>query len=299
MNKWKKVIHALLFLPSLWGIIIFVLSLFFVAGVFVLDVSETPIAYAAYLFSAYGLYVFIMSVIVPMTHKIIARLHTYKYIDRYFTDEDFHARVSLYRGAVFNVIYALFKLITGIVYRSFWIIAIAVYYIALCGIKYVLVKNDVTALRRKEANLSHEWKTYRKASVLLLLLNITLIGIIVQTVWKGQSYSYPGFFVFAMAFYAFYRIITASIRLVKDRSRHGPILSAAKGIDFTVALVAIFSLQTALLATYGGDNCYMIALFNSISGIAVSVIVLGIAVFMLVKAHKSLSLDRNGGSANE
>lgn len=54
-----------------------------------------------------------------------------RYIRRYYEDPIFNSRVILYRGLLINILYALFKLITGVYYRSTWMIAISVYYITL------------------------------------------------------------------------------------------------------------------------------------------------------------------------
>ena len=58
-----------------------------------------------------------------------------RYIRRYYEDPIFNSRVILYRGLLINILYALFKLITGVYYRSTWMIAISVYYFTLIILK--------------------------------------------------------------------------------------------------------------------------------------------------------------------
>ena len=117
------------------------------------------------------------------------------------------------------------------------------------------------------------------------LINITLSGIIIQVIWQGQSYSYPGSLIFVMALYAFYRIHIVIVSLIKDRKFRTPLFSAAKSLDLAVVVVSMFTLQTAMLHSFNNDS-YFAALFNSITGIAVLVIILGISAFMLVNARR-------------
>ena len=57
----------------------------------------------------------------------------------------------------------------------------------------------------------------------------------------------------------------------------------------STALVSIFSLETAMLAQFGGENSESFRLvMTSLTGIGVSLIVLGMAVFMIVRANSLL-----------
>ena len=258
-------------------------------AVILLGWGGSPLAYVTYLLSAYGLYLLVVCGLVPAFRAIKLWLRKSPYVDRYYTDKTFYARVVLYRGIVLNIAYAVFKFAVGVYYRSFWFIAIALYYMVLIGMKVVLVRADIRFLRKKEERtLLGEWRAYLKAACLMMLLNLTLSGIVVQVIRDGQSYSYPGFVIFAMAFYAFYRIIVAAIRLVKDRKRHGPIFSAAKAIDFTFAVVAMFTLQTAMLTTFDTSGTSFPRTANILSGTAAAVIVLGIATYMIIHARKQM-----------
>ncbi len=49
-------------------------------------------------------------------------------------------------------------------------------------------------------------------------------------------------------------VITSVINVVKFRKYGSPIMSAAKVINLTAALVSMLSLETAMLAQLGGDG---------------------------------------------
>lgn len=294
MTKCKKILHEIAFPKKPFGLILGVLFLLFVGAVFLFRLDGTPISYVAYLLSAYGLYLVIMETLVPLVKYIKALLCRNPYAERYFSDKEFKARVSLYRGLGINVCYALFKLTAGIFFRSFWLIAIAFYYIALCDMKFILVRNDYRTVKGYECESVRlrEWKAYRLTGYLMLFLNIAVSGIMIQVIWHDQSYSYAGFMIFAMAAYAFYNIIMSVVTLIRGRKNRGVIFSAAKSINLTVAVMSMFTLQTAMLSTFGNDDSRAIATANFISGIVTLIVVLGMAIFMIINGQSHINQER-------
>ena len=92
--------------------------------------------------------------------------------------------------------------------------------------------------------------------------------------------------IYLIALYAFYRYITAVIRIIKGRDDERPYLSAARLIDMSFAVTEFFTLQAAMLAKFGQGGDYRTA--NIVTGTAVALIVAAIAVDMIVRSRKHL-----------
>ena len=286
-DKLKTILYAVLNPPKWLGNVLGLLFVALCIAALLLSIDGL-LAWFIYVLSAYGLYLLVRCAVLPLLRRGTTLLRRNPWINRYYTDSAFNARVILYRGFILNICYAVFKLSVGIWSRSIWFIAIAIYYIALCGIKFALVRDDLRTWRGKKP-MQHGWRAFQTAGILLFLLNIALTGMIVLVVAQGNSYSYPGFIIFAIAFYAFYRIVMAAIRLLRGRKEKDPVFSAAKIIDFVFAVVALFTLQTAMLSTFDGDDAQFTAFFNSLSGIAASAFVLLAALYMLVRARREIA----------
>ncbi len=291
MKRFQRIARAVLFPPIRVRWIFGAATLAAVLGVFLLRLSESPVAYPVFLASALGLY-YLVTLAVPLVRSIKPRLMQFGLIRRYYEDWTFNARVGLYRGMALNVLYAAFKLLTGLYFRSEWLIAIAVYYGVLILLKATLVRQDWRHLRRGEApDGLTEWKSYRRVGWEMLLMNVGLSGITAQVVAQNRSYSYPGFIIFAMAAYSFYRIILAVVRLFRGRAERTPIFSAARVIDVSFAVTAMFTLQTAMFASFSPELDVRVP--NIITGTAVAVIITGMAAGMIVKATAQIRrLDR-------
>lgn len=137
-------------------------------------------------------------------------------------------------------------------------------------------------------NIISEFKRYRACGIILLLMNQALVGIIIYMVTQNRGFSYPGVMIYAMAMYTFYITISAIINVVKFRKRGSPLLSAAKVISLTAALVSMLSLETAMLTQFGSDQPGFRRLMLGASGGVVFLIVLTMAVYMIVRSTKQI-----------
>ncbi len=203
---------------------------------------------------------------------------------RYLADVRFRTDVDLYRGIVINALYIVLKLFLGIYYNAWWFAALAVYYALLVAMRLALVA------RRGKAPLTarQEWRRYRVCGIVLLLMNQALVGIVIYMVQYGRGFRYPGYLIYAMAAYSFYAVILSIVQMVKFRRHGSPLLSAAKAINFVAALVSVLALESAMLAQFGGDDEAFRAVMTGATGGGACVIVIGMAVYMIIRAGKNL-----------
>lgn len=119
--------------------------------------------------------------------------------------------------------YIAIKLFSGIYYRSVWFIVLAIYYILLAVMRFILLHKSKNFVMTMET----EFKRYRLCGAMLLIMNQALAGIVTFMVYQNKGFDYPGLLIYAMAMYSFYSIITAAVNLVKFRKHGSPLLSAA------------------------------------------------------------------------
>ena len=95
--------------------------------------------------------------------------------------------------------------------------------------------------------------------------------------------------IYVMAMYAFYSVITAVINLVKYRKYGSPVLSAAKVISLTTAMVSMFSLESAMLAQFAdASQAAFKKIMTECTGGVICVIVIGMAVYMMFRSTKEI-----------
>lgn len=204
-------------------------------------------------------------------------------------DPEQRARIALYFGLAVNTLYAAFKLWAGIRYRSVWFGAVSIYYILLCTIKFLLIRTDYRLKLKNDCYHAREkaLKSYRSCGRLLLLLNVSLAAIVLLIIKQDTAAEYSGYLLWAFGGYTVYRLVMSAIDVKKLRHIDDPLLSASKHLGISVALMSMFSLQTALLDRFCADS-ELRRLLNGAVGFAVCVTVIIIAVSMIVSSTRRL-----------
>lgn len=137
-------------------------------------------------------------------------------------------------------------------------------------------------------DMARELRLYRSCGIFLLIMNQALAVIVLLVVRQNRGFDYPGLLIYAMALYAFYAVISAAISLARQRKRGSPVLSAAKVVKLTAALVSMLSLETAMLSRFGGGAYDFRRSMTGISGGVVCLFVLGMAAFMIAKSTRQM-----------
>ena len=294
METVKKILKKLFCLPPRWTVLAALFGYGFVIAVFAFDIQNPVLRYASYIASAYALIITVTGFVYMNTaiggvrnyvanHPLMIKFRSTKVGEKYMTDVRFRAGVSLYQGFFVNLLYIAVKLVSGVVYRSAWFIALAVYYILLALMRFLLAR------RLNAQDEASELRRYRLCGIMLLFMNQALTGIVVFMVHQNRGFVYPGFLIYAMAAYSFYAVTVAIINIVKTRRHKSPLLSAAKAINLVAALVSILSLETAMLSQFGGDDDPVFRrVMTGATGGAVCTMVIGMAIYMIWRATKSL-----------
>lgn len=287
MERWKKILNKILYPP---GWLLFLLTVVSAAGliyVFMNGLEEAVIAYGMYAVSSYTVTVLTVFLVLALPKKyreIRQRVYENPLGNRYMTDVAFKVKVSLHISLGINLIYSAFNLCVGIIYRTYWLGGFAVYYILLSVIRFTLLYHME---RKKDAGLAGEYRSYRFSAILMLFINLALSGIILYMIVKNEVAPYSDIYVIASATYTFYMLTVSIVDMVRYRKYESPVLSAAKAIRFTQALVSLLSLEAAMLVQFG-DSEFFRRLMLSLSGAGVSIIVLVLSVFMIVRANREM-----------
>lgn len=289
----KKIFRKVFFLPPVPTLLISVPSYGLVIYALAGENVNPVITYVAYFLSAYALIITVTGIagLVRLirqgieNHPLVRKALGIPLVSRYLREDMFRAETALYQGFFINLLYAGIKMFSGILYRSIWFITLAVYYILLAVMRASLLHY----VRKGGKNTVSEWKRYRLCGIILLFMNVALTGIIVLVIHQNSGFEYPGMLIYVMAMYAFYAAVTAVWDVVKFRRYGRPVMSAAKVINLTAALVSMLSLETAMLTQFGAaDDPTFRQIMTASTGAGISMTVLGMAVFMIVRSTKQV-----------
>ena len=107
--------------------------------------------------------------------------------------------------------------------------------------------------------------------------------------YQDRGYEYHGILIYAMAAYTFYITTHAIVNLIKARKYESPVITTARGINLSAALVSMLALETAMLSEFGKDvSAETRWIFLAATGAAVEIAVLLLSLFLLWKAKKQI-----------
>lgn len=288
--KWKNFFTKLLF-PPIWVIaILTVLSGAALTAVFIKKLEETPVSYAVYIISFYTLTVLCMffAMVLPKRYKQIKqKIYDNPLGNRFMTDAEYKTHISLYGSLAVNLLYAATNLISGIWYVSAWSVTLSAYYMILAVMRFLLLrfigrvgigKDRYLALRRS-----------RLCGIILIPLNVVLSGVVILVVVNDHGFHYNGILIYVMAMYTFFVTVQAIINMVKYRKYNSPIMSTAKMISLTAALVSMLSLETAMLYEFGQEmSAENKKLFIVLTGMGVGIVIITMSVYIIVRSTKEI-----------
>lgn len=306
LQSMKRIFKKIFFLPLIPTLLIAVPSYGLVIYALTDENVNPAVAYGSYLLSAYALIITVTGVVRivrfvrrgigenPFVRKVLG----ISLVDRYLKEDIFRAEAALYQGFLINFLYAGVKLFSGAYYRSAWFATLSVYYVLLAVMRLSLLHY----VRKREAagaDKISEWRRYRLCGIILLFMNFALTGIVILVVHQNSGFEYPGVLIYIMAMYTFYAAITAVWNVIKFRRYGSPILSAAKVINLTAAMVSMLSLETAMLTQFGAaDDADFRQIMTACTGAGVSMLVVGMALYMIIHATKSIKSENRVENGN-
>ena len=183
---------------------------------------------------------------------------------------------------VFNIAFATYYLVMGLVTNSWWLLTLGSYYLVLSLVRFMVLRS-----KSKERFIA------KFTGWMLILLSIPLVGTVILSVVRDRGHERHMIVMIALAAYAFTKITLATIKFIKARRSTSATLITLRNISFADAFASIFALQRSMLVSFEGMTEAEIMIMNASLGSAVCVIVFLLGL-NLVRNRKILfkSIDR-------
>ncbi len=293
MARFKKFLKILGF-PPLW-----LLFLLIIVSVVLLVIAlgtnrlTGPIVYGVYLISAYTLVAAVLDLVmvVPDKYKRAKQQLLHNSIgSKLIGDPVFRVQVMLYASLTINLFYVATNLVSGYLYESNWFVTLALYYLLLSLMRFILLHQ--LNHKKQSRDMILEYNRSRWCGIILLVITLALSVVLFMVIYAHEGYDYNGVLIYAMASYTFYIFTMAIINMVRYKKYNSPVLSAVKTVNFVSALVSMLALETAMLSQFGSDNHY--PYFNEImigtSGTAICLTIGVMAIRMIIKSTREIKI---------
>lgn len=293
---WKKFCKKALF-PPIWLIVILVLVSAAALGyVFIRGMEQSIVAYIVYALAFYALSVLCIfcTLVLPKQYRQIKqKIYANPLGNRFLTDRAFRSHVSLRLSFTINLLYAGLHIWSWHQFQSYWFVVLAVYYGILAVMRLLLVR--YVHIQKIGTSILKEWKRAKACACILLLVNLSLSGAVLMILYQSKGYDYPGILIYVMALYTFYSTIHATVDIVKYRKLGSPVMTAAKVVSLSAALVSMLNLETAMFAQFGRDMApENQRIFIILTGAGVSIIIVAMSAMLIANANREIRRTNNG-----
>ena len=179
----------------------------------------------------------------------------------------------------FNVAFATYHLVMGLLTSSWWLLTLGSYYLVLSIVRFAVLR---TKAKTRFIATFTGW--------MLILLSIPLVGTVILSVVRDRGHERHMIVMIAMAAYAFTKITLATIKLVKARHSTSATLITLRNISFADAFVSIFALQRSMLVSFEGMSEAEIVIMNTALGFAVCIACFLLGLLLLLNRQYKSSI---------
>lgn len=126
---------------------------------------------------------------------------------------------------------------------------------------------------------------------MFIILTLAMSGIIVLIYTSNMYFEYAGLMIYAVAAFTFYKLTMSIINLFKARKQDALYVQSIRNINLASALVSIVVLQVALFHEFAPQ--YNTSVANGLTGGIVSIVILALGIYMIIKANLMLKKKEN------
>ena len=223
-----------------------------------------------------------------MKSRLIRRIERTAIGNRLLKDRRFRLILFAVLNMGWNLIYAAFNGILGIVYRSGWFGTMCAYYAALG-----LLKLNIVASAGKMPDARAEKRNMLKTGIGLLFLAAILAIIVTFTIANAVNREYPIAMMIGIAAFTFFMVGRAIVSAVQAH-RQGVLVSIMlRNLSLASAVGSVLSLERSMLGTFGASTDRFTFVVEGVSGLAGFAIVVLLGGSMIAYFVKSVR-ERDG-----
>ena len=288
--------------------LIYVLTAVFIAAAVTLSALQFEqtvlrvVTYVSYGLAAIFLGYTVYTIVIyakPASAKIREKLLKHKRIasvmQNYDTKTLFFPTLSL----VMNVAFAIMNGVSAIKYSSLWYGTLAGYYTVLILFRIGIIVAKLICDSKLADDVSREnagVKIYLASGAFLVVLGVAMATAISMMVIFPKPALGGEIMAISTAAFTFYTMTMSIVNLVKAKRFNDCVTQALRNLNLATSCMSMLSLTVSLISTFGKEGDNSMSAMKAIIGLAVCLITLAMATFMIIRASKTLKKGKGNGN---
>ena len=194
--------------------------------------------------------------------------------------------LSDYFSMLITLAFAIYNISIGLIEMMIWNISIAIYYVLLLSIRLLCNIRYKTSLKN---NKHYSTPFYIVTTILLILLNLSLIGPAALMLMDKRDINFSLTFAIAIAAFTTYKTVIAIRNYIKYRRSNNIYNRQVSTIMLSSMAVSILTLQNTLITICSTDESKDMMPLEITSTVAMLLILFFISIYRSVSDFKYLS----------
>ena len=184
----------------------------------------------------------------------------------------------------FNLLYAIYHLVLGVLNLSFWFIAMCAFYGVLATMRFSAVLCERN--QQKSPDNDTELFVMKLSGLLLVVLGVLLATVNYISLSQNIATQHDEIIMITIATYTFYKITMAIVKAVKQHKNPSPLLKTIRSIGYAEVSASILTLQRSMIVSFGSMDSRQLRFLNAMTGAVVCVFILILGLSMIVKSRR-------------
>ncbi len=210
----------------------------------------------------------------------IAKIKSTEIGTRLVEDKRYRIVTTAVYSLIFNIVFAFYNGILGIISESLIFAASSVYYLLLGGMRFFAVLSEKRNTPKKEE------QTAFITGLLLIILSIMFHIIVFISMSQHTAAQYGTITMITIATFTFIKITVAIINAIKYRKHSSKLVKAINAIRYSEVAVSLLTMQQSMLVSFGETDTVFITIVNACTGAVVCFFILFLGIITYNSSRK-------------
>ena len=199
---------------------------------------------------------------------------------RLMEDNRYRVIVKSVLSLVFNLLFAFYNGILGVLSSSLIFIASSVYYLLLSAMRFSAV------LLNEKGKSQNDGLIASIVGVMLIVLSVVFHMMVVVSMKDNTATLYGTITMIAIATFTFTKITMSVITAVKHKGEHSKLFKAVNAIRYSEVAVSLLTMQQSMLVSFEGADEKASVILNACTGAGVCFFILILGMITLKNSRK-------------
>lgn len=217
----------------------------------------------------------------------LKKAHKTEFSSRLMEDKRYRVIVKSVLSLVFNLLFAFYNGILGVLSSSLIFIASSVYYLLLSAMRFSAV------LLNKKGKSQNDGLIASIVGVMLIILSVVFHIMVIVSMKYNTAALYGTVTMIAITTFTFTKIIMAAITAVKHKGEYSKLFKALNAIRYSEVAVSLLTMQQSMLVSFEGADEKTSVILNACTGAGVCFFILTLGIITLKNSRKEIESWQN------